>query len=366
MKFKFFGKKDGTSAEHGKMLSRYIRVVTILIIILIIAGVGLAVANVQISTLAQVPTPTTLSPTTLPTVATADNCASCHEDVHAMWHKGGHGDARGADALAQQENCLACHKDIPETSMPDATKANQSFTDFWADQGKPTNCLECHVTGYDPATGTWKTDGITCESCHSPIPSNHPTDNIPVDKNTDLCRTCHTDARFGWDAWNESAHSKNDITCSNCHNPHSTALKPVDESATDASSLCENCHKDMAQNTSHLKHVETGATCIMCHVGPSKGDDDFHQVPDHDFKAKLDACNSCHADQMHGEGKPVSLVVEQDVPKVNTNASSKPESVVSATPARVKPFGYIGVAAVFGLMTGFVWRKIAKRRSRQK
>lgn len=361
MKFAFFTKKDRNLKERGKTLSRFIRIVTGLIIVLVIAGVIVAVARTQESTLAQVPTPPIM-----PTKATADNCASCHSEVHEMWHKGGHGDTRGAEALAQQGNCLACHKEIPESSMPDSSPENLTFSKFWAEQGKPTNCLQCHATGYDPATGTWKTDGITCETCHSPIPSNHPNDTIPVDKNTDLCHTCHTDARFGWDTWNESAHSKNNITCTNCHNPHSTALKPVDESATDASSLCENCHRDMPRKTAHLEHVATGATCVMCHVGPSKGGDDFHKVPDHDFKPKLDACNSCHADQMHGEGKPVSIAVIQDIPAAEVEASVKPASVVSAAPAQVSPYGYAGLAAAFGLIGGFVWRKITMRRSRSK
>jgi len=342
------------------MTSRYIRIVSILIVFLAMIGVILVIADTQTSTLAQAPTPTSL-----PLKATADNCGSCHSDIHVMWHKGAHGDTRADAALGQQGNCLACHAEIPQSSMPDLTTADPNFNDFWVDQGKPNNCLQCHVTGYDPVTATWKTDGITCEACHSPIPSNHPDDNIPVDKNTDLCRTCHTDDRFGWDTWKESAHSQNNITCSNCHDPHSTALKPTDQSSTDASSLCENCHKEMAQISTHSRHVDTGATCVLCHIGSSKGDDDFHQVPDHDFNPKLEACNGCHADQMHGEGKAVSLVIAQDVPVVEM-AVEEPVSAVSAAPAQVSPFGYAGLAAAVGLAIGFIWRKMAKRRSRSK
>ena len=360
MKFKIPGKREGNTIGRGKMLSRYIRIVTVLIVILVITGVTLALANVQISTSAQVPTPT------VPVKATADNCDSCHEEVHELWHKGGHGDIRGADALAQRDNCLACHKEIPVASMPDLTETNSMFSDFWENQGRPTNCLQCHVTGYDPAAGTWKTDGITCEACHSPIPSNHPDDNIPVDKNAELCSTCHTDARFGWDAWNKSAHSQNNVTCTNCHNPHSTSLKPTDQSATDTSSLCENCHKELAQNITHSQHgAESGATCIMCHLGDSKGDDDFHRVPDHDFKPKLEACNTCHADQMHGAGKSVSLAIAQDIP-ANDGSSVETASVVTTTPPQVSPFGYAGLAAVTGLFIGVVGNKILKGRSRRK
>lgn len=361
MKINLFRKSPLNKKEQTKILSRYIRIVTGLIVILAVFGVVLIVGRTETATLAQVPTPTVL-----PEKATEDNCGACHADVHEVWHKGGHGDARAEAALRQQDNCVACHKEIPDSTMPDPARRNQEFTSFWADQGRPNNCLQCHVTGYDPVSGTWKTDGITCEACHSPIPSNHPEDGMPVDKNTDLCRTCHTDTRFGWDAWDQSAHSQNDITCSNCHNPHSTSLKPTDDSATDSSSLCENCHKDMAEHEAHVEHVETGATCVMCHIGPSKGDDDFHQVPDHDFKAKLDACNSCHADQMHGDGKPVSIPVEQNVPAPIADAAAKPAAAVSAAPKQASPYGYVGLATVFGVGGGFLWRKLTKRRSQPK
>ena len=360
MKFTFFSRKNRNIKEHGKMLSHYIRIVTGLIVVLVAAGVTLALANTQTVTSAQVPTPTSL-----PTKATADNCDSCHADVHELWHKGAHGDARAEIALDEKDNCAACHKDIPESSQPDPATTPPTFTNFWTEQGMPITCLQCHVTGYDPSTGTWKADGITCESCHNPIPSNHPDENMPVDKNTELCRTCHTDERFGWDTWNESAHSQNDITCSNCHNPHSTSLKPTDLNATDSSSLCVNCHKETEENITHSQHIESGATCVKCHLGDSKGDDEFHQVPDHDFKPKLDACYSCHADQMHGDGKPVSLAVVAD-PPVKVDASAKASSVVTKAPAAVSPLGYAGLAVALGLLGGVVWNNIIKRFSKRK
>ena len=344
------------------MTSRYIRIVSILIVFLAILGVILAIANMQTPTLAQAPTSVPL-----PEKATADNCAACHAEVHAMWHQGGHGDTRGQAAMGQRNNCLACHKEVPQSSMPDPSGSTPNFNDYWIDQGKPNNCMQCHVTGYDAATDTWKADGITCEACHSPIPANHPNDNMPVDKNTDLCRTCHTDARFGWDTWNQSAHSKNNITCTNCHNPHSTSLKPTDKSAVDMSSLCENCHKEMTQNPNqtHSQHVESGATCVMCHIGDSKGDDAFHKVPDHDFKPKIESCNGCHADQMHTDGSPVSLPVFERAP-AKADPTAKPLSVISVAPKHVSPFGYAGLATALGIIGGVIWRKLARRRTQNK
>ncbi len=330
------------------MISRYLRFIAVLLIVLLIAGGTLSIARAQTET----------PPLGTPTVATADNCASCHADVHALWHKGAHGDASSEAAMAQQGNCLACHKEIPEESMPNSGSDSTSFNSYWVDQGKPTNCLQCHVTGYDPKTGTWKADGITCESCHSPIPSNHPNDPMPIDKNTDLCATCHTDARFGWDSWKQSVHYQKDMTCSTCHNPHSTSLQLVGNPNADASALCKNCHKEIPQNATHITHANVGATCITCHIGTSKGTDDFHKVPDHDFKPKLEACNGCHADQMHGNG--VSLPIVEQTPTATVDPVALKDPVLSATPGRANSLGFAGLAAVFGLIGGVVWIKIGK------
>jgi predicted CXXCH cytochrome family protein len=337
------------------MNSRFIRILIALTITLLIAGATLVVAKAQ----TEPPPPTTAS------TATGD-CASCHADIYQVWHEGAHGDIRSDLAMAKQGNCLACHKDIPDSKMPDSTASNSSFNSYWVEKGKPSDCMQCHVTGYNPLTDTAKSDGISCESCHSPIPASHPGETVPINTTTDLCSTCHTDARFGWDTWKESTHFQKNMICSDCHNPHSTSLKLVDPSSGDASSLCENCHKEIADNQYHTQHVKSGATCVSCHLGSSKGSDDFHRVPDHDFKPKLEACNECHGDQMHGASESISLATVEvsPSPTVEVEATVTNEPVLTTTPAQVSPFGFAGVAAILGVIGGVVWSQVGKRRPR--
>ena len=335
------------------MISRTMRFFIALILTLVIAGATLIVAKAQ----TDIPNPPLAT-------TTANNCNTCHSDVYEIWHQSGHGDIRARDALEQQGNCLACHKEIPDGSvmLPKPVESNSEFNDFWTEQGKPNNCLQCHVTGYNPADETWKAEGITCEACHNPIPSDHPNKSMPVDKSTDLCSTCHTNDRFGWETWKTSVHYQNNMTCSNCHNPHSTSIKLASQSDADISSLCENCHKEIAQNAIHSNHAKAGATCVKCHIGSSKGTDDFHKVPDHDFKPKLEACNDCHADQMHSAGTPISIPTSQNIPIAGVEVPTNSEPAVTVTPGRVNPFGFAGLAALFGLIGGVVWSKSGKRR----
>lgn len=297
-----------------------------------------------------------------PIRTTADNCVSCHSDVYAVWHQGGHGDARSYAALSQANNCMACHKEIPQGDTTDSTSSDTSFNTFWVEQGQPMDCVECHVTGYDPNTREWKEDGIACEACHNPIPPNHPNTPMPIAQNAERCQNCHTDARFDWSTWQDSVHFQKDMTCMDCHDPHTTSLQITKQETRDASALCKNCHVEIAQTTSHSIHEKAGATCVTCHLGPTKGKDDFHQVPDHDFKPKLEACNTCHAQQMHSAGLAASVSTpaavsptSQAIPTLQTTVEQ--ESQVTAEPGTASPFGFSAFGAVVGLVVGISWRR---------
>jgi predicted CXXCH cytochrome family protein len=332
------------------MISRLERLVLALVLALVIAAATMLAVGAQSETPPPVATP-------------AADCASCHPERHAAWAKGAHGAAKTTHVLEQASNCFACHKSIPTGDVSATDKS--TFQESWMGQGKPNACLQCHATGYDPATGKAKADGITCEACHSPISADHPNQDEPINTNTDLCRTCHSDARFGWDTWKASVHYQQNLTCTTCHDPHSTSMKFADSGTSDTSSLCVNCHKNVAQDSQHSKHAEAGVTCVTCHLGPKKGNDDFHQVPDHSFTPKLETCNGCHADQMHGAGNAVTagLVKVQPGPTETAPTQIKPvENIslstktgpISTTPTPPNALGFAGMAIVLGLVVGMV------------
>ena len=148
------------------MLSRIERIVISLAFALLAAGTTLIVVNAQDAT-----------PPAPQQQATLD-CTTCHGDYQVSLQNGLHGQA-GNDPI---------------------------FLESWMDQGQPGACLICHNTGYDPITGTSEADTITCAACHNPVPANHPEENMPVDKTTDLCGKCHSDSRFTSSNWTTSAH----------------------------------------------------------------------------------------------------------------------------------------------------------------
>ena len=311
------------------MFTRFKRLSIALIFALAAAGGTLMVASAQDAT----------PPAPIPQGSEQD-CAACHADYQMSWQSGLHGQA-GDDPV---------------------------FLKAWEDQGKPGACLICHDTGYDPATGISEAKGVTCLACHSPAPDNHPANNMPVDKSTDLCGKCHSDSRFASDNWMMSAHYQRAMTCSVCHNPHSAGMKTVEGFATteDASSLCQNCHKDAMDNFPSSKHAEAGVTCVNCHLGFNVGSADAnvdfadaHKAPDHSFIPTLETCNKCHSTQMHAPGQSVAAAAIK-IEEAGGTSTPEPTPVQVSTlpvtnePTPVSPVGYAGLAGLVGLAAGMV------------
>ena len=96
------------------MFSRIERLLIALLFALLAAGITLVAAQAQDDT--------------PPLQEHNLNCGACHTEFQTTWMSGPHGHA---------------------TDDP-------VFVDNWTAQGKPGACLVCHVTGYDPATATWK------------------------------------------------------------------------------------------------------------------------------------------------------------------------------------------------------------------
>jgi predicted CXXCH cytochrome family protein len=302
-----------------------------------------------------------------------EDCASCHAEIYTAWHKSLHSDLHTSVVREKETDCLACHQSIPTGNMTAMTSTGKSYEESWSGKGKPNECMMCHSTGYNIANSTWKAEGITCEACHNPIEADHPDKNMPKPESTETCRNCHSEDRFAWESWTSSVHYQKDMTCTTCHNPHTTELKVVNTSGS--SPICENCHKSQSQSATHSAHADAGVSCIQCHLGEPKGDDQFHVVPDHSFIPSVETCNGCHEKQMHNAGEvttpgmPNSSV--KGIPMANAKADAiKKEFFSIETPNRtdaktptssMSVFGFTGMASFLGLVCGVGLRNIRRK-----
>ncbi|WP_289151490.1 multiheme c-type cytochrome [uncultured Salipiger sp.] len=239
-------------------------------------------------------------------------------------------------------------------------------------------CATCHATGYEAnynmATRSYASEqaeiGVGCEACHGPgarhaewaeqwpttqaaPPENHgfPRDLSDPAAFLDTCGGCHSrrEAYFDGtppagtsyhDAYNlsllrpglywpdgqirdevyvlgsflQSRMQDKGVTCSNCHDPHSSKL------IAEGNAVCTTCHSpagnpdfpslplEVFDSPEHHHHPEgsTGAQCKSCHMpehvymGNDWRADHSFRIPRPDLSAETgapDACTSCHTDR---------------------------------------------------------------------
>ncbi len=269
-----------------------------------------------------------------------------------------------AQQLQQQSTpliCPACHESTQkewEQSAHGMAVSDPTFRNEWEAQGKPGECLTCHVTGYDPDKGTWLADGITCTACHNTTQANHPLQPITADRSSKLCGTCHQETYFEWQA---SVHRQNGVDCIACHDPHATSLK-----AEDAYSQCSSCHKERSTIFTHSQHSQSGLTCADCHMAVLSDPTEGHSGRDHTFTVRLSTCNTCHAYQMHD---PAQVHAVDPTPSQPDALAAVESASVADVPNPVSPVGFATLAGVFGVAAGAIlapWLERLFRNRKQK
>ncbi len=251
--------------------------------------------------------------------------------------------------LTDPDSCVECHAPLQfawEAGAHSQTITDPVFREDWESRGSPPDCLRCHTTGYDPATGQSETAAVSCMACHDPVSPQHPLAPAEMSRSAALCGKCHTETQLEWQA---SQHGQSDLTCVSCHNPHSTQLL-----AQDVSSLCAACHGTRVAAYLHSGHAAEGLTCTDCHIGESSGPLGFGQaMHSHAFNVDLAKCTSCHRDQIHSPSMAM-LTSADGAPPPPQNPTSGPTATVTDTPAPVNPASYAVVAGLLGLAAGIV------------
>jgi hypothetical protein len=251
-----------------------------------------------------------------PNPAASLACNMCHEDFQKAWKAGAHGQA---------------------TNDP-------AFKEAWEAQGEPQECLNCHATGYDPATGHYEAEGITCQACHGKNADNHPMEPMPAERSAKLCGECHSETYFEWQA---SGHRAEGLDCQGCHDPHATDLK-----AANASETCATCHRARSSNFAHSAHSAQGLTCVDCHLAELPGDgQEGHARLDHSFNVSLSTCNECHAYQMHD---PSQVHPENPTPMPPDAMAAVETAIVAEEPQEVNPLGFTTLTGLIGLAAGII------------
>ena len=282
--------------------------------------------------------PVSTEPTAVPSYAGSDSCNECHKEIHTNWES-----TRHAQAFS-----------------------SPIFQRDWTKLGSDIQCLGCHTTGFDPATGKYAQEGVTCESCHGPFDERHPLKPMPVQADAELCAKCHKNTTNEWHA---SKHAAAGILCEDCHDQH--AQKPKAATVTE---LCTNCHKENNDAFTHGTHAQAGLECSNCHMysaprteSPVGG----LVATGHTFSVGSEACIGCHKDTVHSRNEIVKLSGEVNA-ATTTNIDELEKTVsdqtsqISVLKAESTVRLYTGLAqgAIVGLLMGAVTAWIVSKRIR--
>jgi predicted CXXCH cytochrome family protein len=250
-----------------------------------------------------------------------------------------------------REDCQDCHESVVNHSQGSShgqAVADPVFQEAWAEAGNPVECLSCHVTNYDPATGEYEGDGIACTTCHSGQTGPHPETPMPTDASSRMCGTCHIDTHAEWQA---SAHGEGELSCVRCHNPHTQELKEGN-----MRDLCTTCHTDEGHFYEYTGHAAEGLQCTDCHLRVSDGPmGEGHGQRLHTFEVDLTTCTQCHGQEMHypdttDASSPMGteeMMQTAYAPSDEASCTLEAEAVTEEpAPQPAQPLNYLLVAAV--------------------
>ncbi|MEZ4667434.1 MAG: ammonia-forming cytochrome c nitrite reductase subunit c552 [Anaerolineae bacterium] len=188
-------------------------------------------------------------------------CAECHKDEHRQWQTSKHANA----------------------------SLDETFLNEFTSQGRPSYCMSCHASGYDPRTENYAFEGVVCSSCHYVSGgAEHPPGPVEVASNSAVCGQCHAGAHAPtYNEWLVSSHSTAGIDCVDCHTPHNDGLI-----LNDVNSTCASCHEDAITDTIHMSE---DMNCVDCHMAKRVKEGTVFTVQSgHSMLIDPGVCSDCH------------------------------------------------------------------------
>lgn len=189
-------------------------------------------------------------------------------------------------------DCAECHASEYQrwqTSPHANASLSQTFQQQFATNGRPSYCMSCHASGYDPRTQQYVFEGVTCSSCHYQTSSTqHPPGPVEVATDSAVCGQCHSGEHAPtYNEWLVSSHSSAGIDCADCHTAHDNGLILGDVNAT-----CSSCHEEAMTDEIHMGE---DMTCVDCHMTKRVTQDGVHVIQTgHAMTIDPGVCASCH------------------------------------------------------------------------
>ncbi|QNN20955.1 hypothetical protein HED60_01265 [Planctomycetales bacterium ZRK34] len=182
------------------------------------------------------------------------------------------------------------------------------------------SCQKCHEPYFQIAKSDWvhgPAAMLECRLCHQAHRS--PYDGLLTEPQPDICYKCHDSAWFSDDPFHRTI---NDLTCSNCHDPHAAGNRLL---LVDARSFER---RSKIRHQAGSEHPTWNLTeCSQCHMT-----DESNRLIDNIDKA----CATCHEDHLVETDQPLhKAVTELQCTVCHTAHKSPRPNLIRPTAERV-------------------------------
>jgi DmsE family decaheme c-type cytochrome len=189
------------------------------------------------------------------------DCAACHEATAKAFGAVTHGKIRSHESPIGRVGCESCHGDggAHAEAGGDASKIRRLAADEPANEVAEV-CVSCHRSEslHDWAGSAHERNEVGCTDCHDP----HGLARRP--KDPDVCFPCHRDLQAQMQYPSHHPVREGRMTCGGCHTPHGGPIGLV-RNAERPAELCLGCHAQY-QGPFVFEHDPVSEGCDVCHA----------------------------------------------------------------------------------------------------
>jgi len=221
----------------------------------------------------------------------SEACKTCHPDVWSKFYRNPHFKslANGKEP-PEHTGCESCHG--PGGAHVAAHGGKATIIAFSELSPKQTmdNCLRCHANALARAnirTSAHTQNDVVCTNCHSIHASKTPK-FLLASTQTELCYGCHADVRSQFSMPFKHRVNEGTMTCTDCHNPHGS-FAPAWGIAN--------------RNAMVSQVMGNEEACLKCHA-EKRGPFVYEHPP-----VRVEGCEICH----YPHGSPNSRLLRRPV-----------------------------------------------------
>lgn len=201
----------------------------------------------------------------------AATCRACHTVEGDHWSQTLHRRVfeLGPRSDFEARSCETCHgPGTAHVSAPETPGAIRRFTRESPEAIDTLNeaCLQCHRGGarIHWTGSTHEREDLACSDCHNPMASLSAGGLLREASVNRTCFSCHPQQRVEFRKRSHMPLHEGAIDCADCHNPHGSAADPL-LAKISVNQVCTSCHPEK-RGPFLWEHAPVRESCLSCHT----------------------------------------------------------------------------------------------------